>query len=242
MNPDAYRQMAQTEDDHWWFVGRRAILSKVIESLSLPNQARILEIGAGTGGNLGMLRRFGDVSASELDDFAREHAIHKTGIQVRKARLPDLLPFQTKHFDLICLFDVLEHVEDDVGALRAIMQFLKPQGRVLITVPAHQWLWGMHDIEVHHFRRYSAQQLQRIISQAGYRAAKLSYFNAIMFPLIAASRLGDRLLSRRSATGTGMPPGLVNAFLSTLFSMEAHLITRARIPFGVSLLALLEIE
>jgi len=242
MNPDAYRKMAQTEDDHWWFVGRRAIISKVIESLSLPNQARILEIGAGTGGNLGMLRRFGDVSASELDDFAREHAIHKTGIQVRKARLPDLLPFQTKHFDLICLFDVLEHVEDDVGALRAIMQFLKPQGCVLITVPAHQWLWGMHDIEVHHFRRYSAQQLQRIISQAGYRAAKLSYFNAIMFPLIAASRLGDRLLSRRSATGTGMPPGLVNAFLSTLFSMEAHLITRARIPFGVSLLALLEIE
>jgi SAM-dependent methyltransferase len=242
MNPEAYRQMAQTEDDHWWFVGRRAIISKVIESLSLPSQARILEIGAGTGGNLEMLSRFGDVSASELDEFSREHAIHKTGIRVRKARLPDLLPFQTKHFDLICLFDVLEHVEDDVGALRAITQFLKPEGRVLLTVPAHQWLWSVHDAELHHFRRYSAQQLQRIISQSGYMATKLSYFNAILFPLVAASRLGDRILSRRSATGTGMPPRLLNAFLSAMLSMEAHLITHARIPFGVSLLALLEIE
>jgi len=242
MNPDVYRQMAQTEDDHWWFVGRRAIISAVIESLSLPNRARILEIGAGTGGNLEMLGRFGEVSASELDDFAREHAIRKTGIQVRKARLPDLLPFQAGHFDLICLFDVLEHVEDDVGALRAITPFLKPQGRVLITVPAHQWLWSVHDAELHHFRRYSAQQLQRVISLAGYRAAKLSYFNAILFPLVAVSRLADRLLSRRNATGAGMPPGLLNAFLRALLSMEAHLITRARIPFGVSLLALLEIE
>ncbi len=169
MNPAAYLEMAETEATHWWFVGRRVILAGMIEALRLPSHATILEVGCGTGGNLPMLARYGEISAFEMDGNARIIAINKTQsrFDIQPGGCPDDLPFQDRRFDLICMFDVLEHIERDVDTLVALGKLLKPNGRLLITVPAYQWMYGAHDEFLQHKRRYSAPLLSANVAAAG---------------------------------------------------------------------------
>lgn len=242
MEPQAYRIMAENEDRHWWYAGRRAIADRVIRSLGLGNGAQILEIGAGTGGNLAMLAAHGTVSAVEPDGCARAWARRKTSVPVLEGHLPGGLPFSPASYDLVCLFDVLEHVREDTASLRNIRRLLKQGGRVLLTVPAHPWLWSVHDEMMHHVRRYSRAGLRQAVRQAGYRIQRMSYFNSTLFLLLAATRLLDRLRRRRQATGLGVPHPAVNAALRAVFSAEKHLVARTGLPFGVSLLAILEPE
>jgi len=241
MDPSAYREMAETEDRHWWFTGRRAILSSLIERLPLRHPARILEIGCGTGGNLDMLARFGDVAAMEADAAARAIAAEKTAgrFDIRAGRCPDAIPFPAGSHDLVCLFDVLEHIEEDVATLRAVRSLLAPGGRALITVPAYRWLWSTHDEFLHHKRRYTARELRAKSLEAGLGIAVLSYFNTLLFPLAASARLKDRLFDATRASGTAMPPRALNALFHRLFSVERVLVGRLPLPFGVSIVCVL---
>jgi SAM-dependent methyltransferase len=239
MRAEAYEIMARTEDEHWWFVGRRRILEAVIETLPLPENPRILEIGAGTGGNLALLGRFGTVRAVELDDDARRMAREKTGLPVQQGFLPDGLPFDEPEFDLVCLFDVLEHIERDEAALRTLRGLLRPGGRLLLTVPAHPWLWSRHDEKLHHVRRYRAGELARVCRKAGFRIDRLSYFNLLLFPVAVLVRLADRLRAEGNVAGEEPPPPLVNQALRAIFGSERLWLRRHDLPFGVSLLAVL---
>jgi SAM-dependent methyltransferase len=241
MHPDAYREMAQTEAQHWWFAGRRAILAALLRRLRLPLRARILELGCGTGGNLDMLARFGEVSAMESDAVARELAVRRTGgcYKIRAGSCPDDIPFAAQSFDLVCLFDVLEHIEDDAATLAAVARLLREGGCAIVTVPAYRWLWSAHDEFLHHKRRYTAAELHAKAKAAGLRIAILSYFNTLLFPIVAAARLKDKLLGRERASGTGVPPAPINALLRALFATERLWIGRAAMPVGVSLFAVL---
>ncbi len=205
MELDAYRNLAATEDEHWWFCGRRAIAEAVIRGLDLPKHANILEIGAGTGGNIAMLKRFGEVQAVEMSVLARQIAREKTGRDFLDGYLPDNVPVPAGSVDLICLFDVLEHVAEDEASLVAMRGLLKPEGKMVLTVPAHQWLWSTHDVGLHHHRRYSRNLLKTRIEKAGYSLEKLTYTNAALFPLAALARLADRLRGSRpdNAPSTG---------------------------------------
>lgn len=240
MNPDAYRLMAQTEQTHWWYVGRRAIIRKVLETLDLPGGADILEIGAGTGGNLDLLREFGVVTAVEHDDYAREVAACKTGLILQKGRLPNDLTYPDSAFDLICLFDVLEHVHDDRAALSKLRPLLKRGGRVMLTVPAYGWLWSLHDVELHHYRRYNLKQLSLVSAGSGFRVAKSSYFNTSLFLPALLARLFDRIVSPRVVTGTRVPAAWINSLFTRLLMTEALLIKHLGLPFGLSIIVVLE--
>ena len=237
MDPSAYREMADTEGRHWWFTGRRAILESLISRLELPRPARILEIGSGTGGNLEMLARVGEVVAMETDDGARALALEKTAgrFDIRPGRCPGEIPFAKAGFDLVCLFDVLEHIDEDVATLGAVRALLAPGGCALITVPAYRWLWSAHDEFLHHKRRYTAGELRAKALGAGFRIEALSYFNTLLFPLAAAARL----LRQK---GTAVPPAPVNRLFHAVFSAERFLAGRLPLPFGVSLLAVLRRE
>ena len=244
MNPEAYLEMAETEAHHWWFAGRRSVTAYLISKFNLPAEAKILEIGSGTGGNLQMLSAFGQVSALEMDASARSISAEKTGggVDIRAGRCPMDIPFSGEKFNLICLFDVLEHIEEDVATLIAIKKLLADGGRVLITVPAYRWLWSAHDEFLHHRRRYSARELQEKIAVAGMVIEKMSYFNILLFPLAVAARLKDRLFRSLSASGTKIPHPLINGFFRELFSIERFLLGSLNFPFGVSLLAILRAE
>ncbi len=241
MHPDAYVEMADTESRHWWFTGRRAVLRSLISSLNLPRDASILEVGCGTGGNLAMLAGFGNVSALEMDDMARSIAMRKTAgrFDIRAGSCPADIPYSGERFDLICLFDVLEHIEEDVATLAALKKLLTERGRILLTVPAYAWLWSRYDEFLYHKRRYSAAGLRATVSAAGLHWDRMSYFNTLLFPLIALVRLKERLLGAPSTSGRDVPAPAVNWLLRQTFSAERFLLPVVRLPFGVSLFALL---
>lgn len=240
MESSVYRLMAQTQETHWWFEGRRAILRAIIARLDLPAGAQILEIGCGTGGNLRMLAQFGTVFGVETDAYARARAREVSSCEIQAGALPDRIPFEGQGFDLVCLLDVLEHVDDDAAALRVVAGRVKPGGLALVTVPAYQWLYGAHDRLHHHVRRYSAARLGRKAGDAGLQVRRLGYFNALLFPLIAAVRLGKRILRLKESDEAAMPGKRLNAWLQRIFAFEAHFVPHALFPFGTSCIAVLE--
>jgi len=242
MSPDAYQEMAQVQSTHWWFSARREILRGRVAALGLPPSARILEVGSGTGANLDMLAGFGTVTGVEMSEQAIAHASDLPVVRSGRARIvqgrcPEALDSLDGRFDLICLFDVLEHIEADADVLHALSAHLAPGGRIMLTVPAYQWLWSGHDTKLHHFRRYTRSSLERTCEAAGLDVARLSHFNTLLFPLAVAERLACRVSGRESSSGAA-PKQAVNAALCSLFSAERHLLGRFNLPFGLSLLAL----
>ena len=229
-----YERMAATEQVHWWFAGRRVILDHLLKSLRLPPESRILEVGCGTGGNIAMLRNYGSVAAMELDSFAREHARAAMKMEVASGSLPDDLPYADRKFDLICLFDVLEHVERDQEALCKLRERLAPNGLLIITVPAYQWLYSSHDAQHHHYRRYTAGRLRTVAETAGLRPTRVGYYNTVLFPLALIRRLAEKLLGLHPFDDSALPGSLLNRFLYRVFSLEACFIGSGFFPVGLS--------
>lgn len=240
MDRRVYDRMAEHDSTHWWYRARRDILSDFLtREAALPQHARILEIGCGTGHNLPMLAQFGTVDALEIDPAARDVAGKRLGKPVGDAPLPALPGVPARHYDLIAVLDVVEHIEDDVAALQAMRERLAPGGKILITVPAHQWMWSAHDVVNHHHRRYSKDSLQKVIAAAGLRSQKLGYFNSLLFPLAAGARIVGRITGRDDSDDTP-PPRPLNALFETIFRIERHLVGRVPMPPGVSILTLAE--
>lgn len=231
--------MADIEDGHWWFVARRRILTAALKRCAeLPPSARILEAGCGTGGNLAMLANFGSVAGFEPDAEARGLAQGKGTFEIREGWLPDRVPFEAGGFDLVAALDVLEHVEDDEGSLRALGARLRPGGWALVTVPAFAALWSRHDLTHHHHRRYARAELLTLARGAGLAPVVTTYFNSLLFPAIAGVRLIKTLLGVDGAEDDALPPGPLNRLLCALFASERHVVGRLALPFGVSLLML----
>jgi SAM-dependent methyltransferase len=230
--------MRSLEERHWWFAARRKIVGEILTSLALPEHARILDAGCGTGGNLQFLSQFGDVTGVELDDGAAALARERGSWPVLKGSLPDGMPFVGQQFDLIVLLDVLEHIDDDAGSMCALADLLAPGGYLVLTVPAFPFLWSPHDEEHHHKRRYRAAGLRAVIANAGLRLSYLSHFNTWLFPMVAAVRLVRKVFPANEVGSDVQLPGpAVNRMLQTVFGSERRWIGRLRMPFGVSLLA-----
>jgi SAM-dependent methyltransferase len=238
MERAVFDRMAELDERHWWYRARRDILAEVIERrIPLPADARILEVGCGTGHNLAMLGRFGQVEGVELDAPARALAERRSGRPILDSRLPELLGVEADTYDLIAALDVIEHVDEDRASLAGIASKLKPEGRILITVPMHPWMWTAHDVVHHHKRRYTAKALRRAIEDAGLNVDLLSPFNSLLFPLAAAARLAGKATGKQSSDDA-LPPAPVNKLFETIFGLERHLVGRVPLPTGVSLLAI----
>lgn len=236
MEREIYDRMRVLEQTHWWFTARREILAGEIGRLPLPPNPRILEVGCGPGGNLEMLGRFGQVQAIEPDAESRAYAAERSGVTVQGGLLPDGLPDLGGPLDLIAAFDVIEHVDDDAGAVAALADRLKPGGLMITTVPAHAWLWSQHDVQHHHKRRYAMGAYRALFTRAGLTVRRTTYVNSVLFPPIAAVRLAGRLLGRQGGDDEALPPPPLNALLRTVFAAEATLLKAVDLPFGVSIL------
>ena len=235
MERAAYDRMRSLETTHWWFLGRRHVLAKLLASLGLPAKARILEAGCGVGGNIEMLAGLGRVDAFEPDGPSRQYVGDRLGLTPAEGFLPDQVPYKPASFDAVCAFDVVEHVEDDRGSVAALADLVKPGGYLVVTVPAYAWMWSAHDEVHHHKRRYTKPQILRIVQEAGLEPVKASYFNSILFPLAAAVRMAKKL-ARIDSADDKLPAAPLNALFRKIFSAEADWLTRHDLPFGLSVI------
>jgi SAM-dependent methyltransferase len=233
-----YPLMADIESQHFWFRGRRDILQNLMRQKVDGREGKlILDAGCGTGGNLKWLSEFGHVVGLELDEYAASIALGEAPGCVVRAKFPDKIPFKKKTFDIITIFDVIEHIENDSETLFCLAEKLKSDGMMLITVPAFPHLWSGHDVAHHHKRRYLKDQLKGILTGAGLKVEYLSYFNSLLYPVIAVKRIMNRMFSIEDAIDLKVPPRRLNDVLYKTFSSEKKWIGKIQVPFGVSLIA-----
>ena len=148
------------------------------------------------------------------------------------------------------MFDVLEHLPDDVRALECLRRTMTPGGRLVLTVPAHMSLWSDVDQYAGHYRRYGAEDLRRTLTASGFRIEYLSQFMAALFPLMWLSRRTATLFGRRREEANEISRGRevlmrdlkivpgVNGLMGFLLDCELPLLSRRwRLPVGTSLLA-----
>jgi SAM-dependent methyltransferase len=232
----AYREHFELEDRHWWFVGRRAVIRSLLGRADVPREARILDAGCGTGRNLLELSGLGRVEGVDSSPDAIEFCRRRGLSAVTQARL-DGLPFVDRSFDLIVMTDVLEHVEGERDALRELRRVAAPRARLLLTVPAYQWLWSQHDDEHHHVRRYTLARLRASVRAAGWEPLLDTHFNSLLLAPIAVIRLATRQRPPRDGRpDLELGPRAANRALARLMGAEAALIARGvSLPAGVSI-------
>jgi len=239
MDRDYELQTHRAEDRHWWYKGRRAVLERVIADLRLPSDSRILDAGCGSGRNMVELARRGTVTGVELSETSVCLARAREAGEVIEGSVVEM-PFEGSSFDLAASLDVIEHLQDDLGALRELRRVVASGGYLLVTVPAYQWLWSGHDVINHHYRRYTRRSLLAVAEQAGWECVRTSYFNSLLLPVAIVLRVLDRLSPRatESSLDLWIPPEPLNWLLERPLVLEAGLIGRGgRIPGGLSLLA-----
>ena len=231
------------EDVHWWFVARRRIFLSILDRYvgpSVNGGRRVLDVGCGTGTMLTHLARYGETQGVDIDAEAVGYC-HDRGLTHVSQSAADKLPFDDETFDLVTALDVIEHIDDDLAALREIRRVLRPEGRLLMTVPAYRFLWGRQDDINLHKRRYVAGELRGRLQSAGFTVERLTYMNALLFPAIAGIRLIRHVLPTPADPPSDFAfpaPRPLNVMLGGVFGSERFILSRVDIPFGVSIMAL----
>lgn len=261
MDASLYDELHRVEQTHWWFRARRHIVWSLVwryvrcedrgtrsENNSLDSHSslltprlRICELGCGTGGNLTSVADEHDVIGVECSPQALAYARQKLGDRVRYGRLPDEVNLPPQSFDVVLMTDVLEHIEDDAASARSALGLLKPGGIVVATVPAYQWLYSPRDAHHHHFRRYGKARFASLWKDSASQTLLLSHYNTLLFPPAAIVRMASKVAPTRGEKGdVSIPPRLLNNRLAQLMACEANLLGRLPLPFGLSLVAVVQ--
>lgn len=233
--------MLEMDENHWWYRGRRLIIASELGRLALPPAAVLLDAGCGSGRTLEQLAPLGEVHGIELDPAAAAVAQARAVGEVRIGRLEEL-PWETDTFDLITCLDVIEHTPDDRFTLSELRRVCKLGGRLLLTVPAYQVLWSIHDEVNHHHRRYSRRTLRSASLQSGWEVERMTSFNSLLLAPAAAVRIAQRRRRPRPdyTPELKLGPAWLNGALERPLRTEARWLARGRgLPAGLSLLAVL---
>ena len=229
----------QAEANHFWYHGFRSYLLPVFaDAVAGRPHVRILDVGCGTGYNLGLLARHGAVVGLDLNERGLAHArdIGQPLLRGDTARLP----FADATFDLVTSFDMMQCIPTDRESVREMARVTKPGGAVVISMAALEILHGDHSEVWQEYRRYNRATARALAEQAGLRAERVTFMFAVLFPLLLVSRSLQRLTRRfrevRDDTDITIPPAPVNGLLSSLLGVEAALSRRVGMPVGSSLL------
>ncbi len=246
MDPNEFTIHAAIEDQHWWFRARRNIIGAAMDKYAPQQRAHLLEIGCGTGGNLRFFApRFGAVTGVDAAPAAVALAKQRVPGEVFCGDFRELLRGRWHDYDVVLLADVLEHVERDHDFLRDLIAQLKPGATLIITVPAHPWLWSPHDAALGHHRRYTLATLRALWATLPVRTHFISHFNTLLLPLIALARyttLRHTTLQHTTTLHSDLQQHslLVNHLLYAVFNAETFWLRHARLPWGCSALAVLQ--
>jgi SAM-dependent methyltransferase len=237
MRTDVYTHSYDFEEHYWWYVARRRILFDLVSRLA---PARILDYGCGTGKLTAELQAAGfEITGADQSDqalhFCRARKVTSL-IDLKHEQLP------ADHFDLIILGDVLEHVSSEEALLRSVAVALRENGKLLVTVPAYDWLWSGEDVVSQHQRRYTLPRLERALGSAGFAPVQKSYFNTLLLPLVTLAIWGQKLRPGGTVAETDLRPlpRWLNGILREVFLLEKSLLPLTPLPFGASILMLAE--
>jgi len=226
-------KIADAELDHFWFESRRNLILQVFNKY-ISKKDKIIEIGAGTGSVARMLNENGyDLSIGEI----HEHGI-KYALENNQANLPiyqfDIMknPFKN-HFDVVGLFDVLEHIKDDELAIKHIYTMLNDSGKIIITVPAHMWLWCEDDEVSNHYKRYELDSLKELLKQEGFSIKYATNFFISIIPLLY-------LRTKSSSSAKIKINPIINIILSTISNIENKFLNLISSKIGGSIIIVAE--
>jgi SAM-dependent methyltransferase len=242
MDQRLMKTLLEVDEHHWWYRGRRRVIRAELDRLRLPPGAQLLDAGCGSGRTLDELVHYGEVQGIELDPDAAELARSRGKGEVRVGRLEEL-PWDSATFDLITCLDVIEHTEDDRLTLGELRRVCRPGGWLLVTVPAYQALWSVHDEANHHFRRYERSTLRAAAAEAGWRIERMTSFNMLLLPPAAVVRLAQRQRTTQDGYRPDVTrgPEWLNSALERPMRAEARWIGSGHaLPAGLSLMALLQ--
>ncbi|SHI69027.1 class I SAM-dependent methyltransferase [Desulfofundulus thermosubterraneus] len=244
MRDEEYRLLWEEEERHWWHAGKRQIVrGQVLKFLAgrSTNQGkvRLLDVGCGDGA---LLRELGCLVEAEGIDchLPLVERARAGGLRVCHGDACRLPYDNATFFDLVLLLDVLEHLDDDRLGLMEAGRVLRPGGMVLVSVPAHPWLYGSHDRALGHRRRYTPQSLFRTAGGAGLSVEFMSYTNFFIFPAAALVRMKER--SQSGGAVRGCLPPFWGKFIAGFYRVESWWLKRWSIPIGLSLLVRLSKE
>ncbi len=235
------KAMLELDEQHWWYRGRRRIIRAELDRVALPDRAVLLDAGCGSGRTLDELEPYGEVHGIELDPEAAQLARNRGLGEVKIGRL-EALPWDAATFDLITCLDVIEHTPDDRLTLRELRRVSKPGGWLLVTVPAYQALWSLHDEANHHYRRYGRADLRLAGLAAGWQVERMTSFNTLLLAPAAVVRLAQRRFRRNGEYTPDLKigPDWLNGTLERPLRLEARWLARGgTLPAGLSLLAIM---
>lgn len=237
MNIHEYYLMNRLEDNHFWFLGKRLFVKAILEDHAKKIKS-ILDIGSGTGGMTKYMAKYGKVTGIESNRLARTLA-SKRGIKVLNGNA-NRLSFKNSQFDLVTIFDVLYHknVKDEGKVIKEAYRVLKPNGLLLITDSANKNLTSAHDKATHGKRRYSTDDVNKIVKSQNFRVIRSSYIFATLFPIVFIKRLFlDRITKNNSSDVSGLPK-IINLLMLELLKIEAQIFSHLNLPFGTSVIVL----
>lgn len=247
MNTDEYAKMFSLEDRYWWFVARRRLALGLLSSgaprtsslqgaPSAESLPRVLDLGCGTGAVLEELAAWAvpvglDMSPLALN-FCQKRGINRLAIGDGTA-----MPFENEGFEAMIGLDVFEHIEDDAKAFAESFRVLKSGGRLVLSVPAFAFLWGPHDVALHHFRRYTRREVKQKLRAAGFVVERCTYSVFLLFPLIVVWRVFEKRKKGPAKASLVSLPNWANRLLIGIQAVEATLTRWTNLPWGSSVVA-----
>lgn len=234
----------EMEKKHFWHIGRKEIIWEVLSSgiKEKINGLKMIEIGCGTGNILRFLKSKG------LDMEGADTSLPALNLCKKRADVPlyridpkkRTLPFLGESYDIIGLFDVLEHVEKDQVLLDEVYRICKRNGKIIITVPANKHIWSYFDVLSGHKRRYSKDEIVSKLEKAGFKIEKISYYMFFLFPIVFLRKIKSSK-NKNSQFGTlaetrTLP--LINGIFLSILRLEKILLSRINLPFGASIICL----
>jgi 2-polyprenyl-3-methyl-5-hydroxy-6-metoxy-1,4-benzoquinol methylase len=247
MDKALYEEMYRLEKKHWWFAAKRQIVFSILGKFFPVNgngdnlNYSVCDLGCGCGITLSELKEIGyNVLGVDSNQLALNYCKAR-GVKADYGELENRLELDSNSIDAVLLLDVLEHIDDESKALKEALRILKPNGILICTVPAYQWLWTKRDVYHHHKRRYSRKSLMSTLKLPYADIRRITYINTFLFPVALAERLLRKFIFVKSSPGDiVLPPSWLNAGLKSIFAAERFVINAGiSFPFGLSLLAVL---
>lgn len=236
MENSIYERYMEITNKHWWWLSRKNIIDKFLEKFSKDKKKlKILDYGSGTGINTEILKKYGEVFIYEPHLAARNFSISK----YKYLTILDNNKNSKDKFDIILLADVLEHIKDHNEEIALIKDLLSQDGRLLITVPAHKYLFTKKDESLQHYRRYTKPELFNLLNQNQFEIEFLSYFNFFLSMIIIPITLFYKIIKLSHIEKVeSVPNKFINKLFYFIFSFEKYFLSnKIKLPYGISLIA-----